>query len=386
MDLLCAQDVKRSAPEFVDAGMLQSGAERTGLYFPLLQGKKTGIVCNHSSKIGQNHLVVDSLIRAGIDLVAIFSPEHGFRGDLEAGAEFNDETDARTGIRIISLYGNKKKPDKSDLAGIDLLLFDIQDVGVRFYTYISTLAYIMEAASESGIPLIVLDRPNPNGFYVDGPVLDTNFRSFVGLHPVPVVYGMTIGEYAMMINGEGWLDGKKCDLTVIPVEGYHHNMIVALDVKPSPNLPDWKSVYLYPSVCLFEGTVLSVGRGTERPFQVIGHPEYMSGSYSFTPRRIPSVAEKPPFEGQTCYGMDLSAYAENYRENEAQLNISWIIGMYEYFKGKDFFNSYFDKLAGNKTLRNDVINGKTEAEIRSSWQEELAGFMEIRKKYLIYPE
>ena len=370
----------------IDAGDLRCGAERTGLYFPFLKDKKVAIVCNHTSLIGQAHLV-DSLIGAGIHVSSIFSPEHGFRGNAEAGAEINDDHDNKTGIRLISLYGKKKKPLPEDLAGIDLLLFDIQDVGVRFYTYISTLALVMEAAADAGIPLILLDRPNPNGFYVDGPVLDTNFRSFVGMHAVPVVYGMTIGEYAIMINEEGWLAGKKCNLSVVPVEGYNHNMLVKLKEKPSPNLPDWKSVYLYPSLCFFEGTMISVGRGTDYPFQVFGHPDYLAGSFMFTPVSISGVAEKPLCEGRVCYGANLNGFAENFIANENHLNLGWLIGMHQYFRDSaDFFNPYFDKLAGNDNLRNDLISGKTENEIRESWQSDLDRFRMIRKKYLLYPD
>jgi len=245
----------------------------------------------------------------------------------------------------------------------------------------------MEAASESGIPLIVLDRPNPNGFYVDGPVLDSAFQSFVGMFPVPIVYGMTIGEYARMVNGEGWLKGKPCNLSIIPVEGYQHNMIVSLAVKPSPNLPDWQSIYLYPSLCLFEGTMISVGRGTDSPFRVIGHPGYLIGSYFFTPKSIPGVAEHPPYENQVCYGQNLSGFAENYLQIDHPFTLIWLIGMHDFFKDSTtFFNPYFDKLAGNDLLRNDIINGKTEKEIRSGWENDLAGFRQIRKKYLLYPE
>lgn len=370
----------------VSSEEILSGAERTGLYFPALQGRKIGVVCNHSSMIGSVHLV-DSLIHAGFTINAIFSPEHGFRGDAEAGANLTDGKDARTGIQIISLYGKKKKPDAADLENIDLLLFDIQDVGVRFYTYISTLSGIMEEAAKTGIPLIVLDRPNPNGFYIDGPVLDTNFRSFVGMHPVPVVYGLTIGEYAMMINGEGWAGKKKCILDVIPLEGYDHRMLVKLDSRPSPNLPDWQAIYLYPSVCLFEGTFISVGRGTDKPFRIIGHPQYLAGHFIFTPESIAGISENPPYKGKPCLGLDLTTYATDYQENTHHFNISWLLSMHEYFNDStDFFNSYFDKLAGNDALRSAIMNGKTEEQIRQSWQEELAKFRSIRRKYLLYPD
>jgi uncharacterized protein YbbC (DUF1343 family) len=330
---------------------------------------------------------VDTLIGAGFIVKAVFSPEHGFRGDSDAGADIADGTDSRTGVKIISLYGKKKKPDPEDLKGIDLLIFDIQDVGVRFYTYISTLTLVMETAANQAIPLIVLDRPNPNGFYIDGPVLDTSFRSFVGMHPVPVVYGMTIGEYALMVNGEGWLGEKKCDLTVIPLKGYSRNKIVRLPVRPSPNLPTWQSVYLYPSLCLFEGTIISVGRGTAFPFQVIGHPHFVIGSYLFKPESIKGVSEHPPFEGQYCQGSNLAGFAENYSQNKHPFTLDWLIRMHEFFTDStEFFTPYFDKLAGTDLLRKDIISGKSEGEIRKNWETELNAFKEIREKYLLYPD
>lgn len=378
---------KPDAPiKFVSARKIVCGADRTSEYFPLIKGKTIGLVCNHTSRIGNNHLA-DSLTSAGLRIKTIFSPEHGFRGEAEAGAEIIDGTDTRTGAKIISLYGKKKKPLPTDLQGIDVILFDIQDVGVRFYTYISTLTMVMEAAAGQGIPVIVLDRPNPNGFYTDGPVLDTNFRSFVGLHPVPVVYGMTIGEYARMINGEYWIGRQQCKLTVIPMKGYDHHMIVQLDERPSPNLPDWRSVYLYPSLCLFEGTFISVGRGTDIPFQVIGHPSYLAGSYTFTPQSIPGIADHPPYEGIQCYGQRVSGFADNYIENQKHFSLSWLQGMKEYFSDStNFFNAYFDKLAGNNVLRNDILEGISEEDIRMKWEPGLAEFRQTRKKYLLYPE
>jgi uncharacterized protein YbbC (DUF1343 family) len=370
----------------VNIDEILTGAERTDLYFPLLEGKSVGIVCNHTSLVKNTHLV-DTLINSGFTVKTIFSPEHGFRGDLEAGADILDGKDSRTGVKIISIYGKKKKPDPADLEGIDILLFDIQDVGVRYYTYISTLSLIMEASAERGIPLIVTDRPNPNGFYVDGPVLDTVFRSFVGMHPVPVVYGMTIGEYALMINGEGWQGEKKCDLNVIPLAGYCHNMIVKLKLKPSPNLPSWQSVYLYPSLCLFEGTMISVGRGTKTPFEIIGHPGFHQGSYIFEPKSIPGVSEHPPYEGQVCYGLYLAGYAENFSKNEYHFTLQWLTGMHEFFKDSTaFFIPYFEKLAGNDQLRKDILMGLSEQEIRETWADGLTRFMQTRKKYLLYPE
>jgi uncharacterized protein YbbC (DUF1343 family) len=365
---------------------IRTGAERTDLYFRQLEGKTIGIICNQTSLVGNTNLA-DTLINSGFFVKVIFSPEHGFRGDSDAGADILDGFDKKTGVKIISIYGKKKKPESEDLDGIDILIFDIQDVGVRFYTYISTLTFIMEAAADRGIPLIVLDRPNPNGFYIDGPVLDTSFRSFVGMHPVPVVYGMTIGEYALMVNGEGWLGGKKCNLNVIPLEGYSRNMIVRLPVRPSPNLPTWEAVYLYPSLGLFEGTMISVGRGTQTPFQVIGHPHFVIGSYLFKPESIPGVSEHPPYEGQNCLGLYLSAYAENFPKIEHPFSLEWLIRMHEFFRDStDFFTPYFDRLAGNDLLRKQIISGLSESEIRKSWESGLNAFRQTRKKYLLYPD
>jgi uncharacterized protein YbbC (DUF1343 family) len=373
-------------PRLASISEIRTGAEQTQLYFPQLSGKVIGVICNQASLVGNINLV-DTLISAGFKVKVIFSPEHGFRGDADAGADINDGRDKKTGIKIVSLYGKKNKPEPFDLKGIDILLFDIQDVGVRYYTYISTLALVMEVASDQGIPVIVLDRPNPNGFYVDGPVLDTAFRSFVGMYPVPIVYGMTIGEYAMMINGEGWIGATKCRLTVIPMKSYTHSMIIRLPARPSPNLPNWQSVYLYPSLCLFEGTFISVGRGTEFPFQVIGHPHYVIGSYIFKPESIPGVSAHPPYEGQNCLGSNLDSFAEHYSRNGHAFSLEWMIRMHEFFKDStNFFTPYFDKLAGTDQLRKDIINRKTETEIRKSWEKDLNAFRQIRKKYLIYPD
>lgn len=365
---------------------IRTGAERTDLYFPQLEGKTIGIICNQTSLVGKTNLV-DTLINAGFFVKVIFSPEHGFRGDSDAGADILDGTDRKTGVKIISLYGKKKKPEPEDLEGIDILLFDIQDVGVRFYTYISTLTLVMEVAADQRIPVIVTDCPNPNGFYVDGPVLDTSFRSFVGMHPVPVVYGMTIGEYALMVNGEGWLGEKKCDLTVIPLKGYCRNMILRLPVRPSPNLPTWEAVYLYPSLCLFEGTMISVGRGTPAPFQVIGYPGYCIGSYIFTPQSLPGISEHPLYEGQVCLGLNITGYADNFQQVDYHFTLTWLISMYKFVNDSTtFFTPYFDKLAGNEQLRKDIIKGIPESEIRKSWESELQAFRLIRNKYLLYPD
>ena len=361
-----------------------SGAMKTGLYLPLLEGKNVGVVANQTSLIGNTHLV-DSLVSLGVNIVRIFTPEHGFRGSADAGAKVSDGKDAKTGIEIASLYGKTKKPTPEMLRDIDVILFDLQDVGVRFYTYISTLTYVMEACAESHIPVVVLDRPNPNGFYIDGPVLKPENTSFVGMHPVPVVYGMTIGEYGLMVNGEGWLkDGIRCDLTVVPVPGYDRNAIYELPVKPSPNLPNWESVYLYPSLCFFEGTIVSVGRGTDKPFQVFGHPE-LRGDYSFTPQSSEG-ASKPMFEGEKCRGLDLTEFAHDYAVNPAQLQLEWLIDAYRQLSDKNylFFTKYFNLLAGDAILKQQIENKKSAEEIRASWVDDLKAFKIIRESYLLY--
>ena len=353
------------------------GAERTDTYLPLLKNKKVGVVGNQTSMIANTHLV-DSLLSLGIDVVKVFSPEHGFRGKADAGAIIEDGIDSKTGIPIISLYGKNKKPKDEQLQGIDILVFDIQDVGVRFYTYISTLHYVMEAASESNIKVIVLDRPNPNGHYVDGPILDTAFQSFVGMHPIPIVHGMTIGEYAKMINGENWI-ATKCELIVIEMENYTHNTNYDLPIKPSPNLPNARSVNLYPSLCLFEGTTISIGRGTDYPFQHFGAP-YLKSNYSFIPKSGEG-SKYPKHENIMCFGTDLR-FQENYLTT---INLNWIIEAYKQCSEKEaFFNNFFNTLAGTDKLKKQIIAGKTAREIKASWQEGLDEFKKIRKKYLIY--
>ena len=367
---------------FVPKEQYVSAAQQMDDYLPLLQGKKVGIVGNQTSIIGTTHLV-DALLDEGINIKKIYTPEHGFRGAADAGAKVNSGKDEKTGLPIVSLYGKTKKPTPEMLQGIDVILFDLQDVGVRFYTYISTLTYVMEAAAENNIPVIVLDRPNPNGFYVDGPVLKAENKSFVGMHAVPVVYGMTIGEYGKMANGERWLkNGVQCDLTVIPINNYNRNTIYELPVKPSPNLPNWESVYLYPSLCFFEGSIVSVGRGTETPFQIFGHPN-MRGEYSFTPKST-SGASKPLLEGQRCRGENLVEFAHGYAFNNNQLHLEWIIDAYQQLSDKDFFTNYFNLLSGDKKLRNQIEQGLSADEIRASWKDEIEDFMEIRGKYLIY--
>jgi uncharacterized protein YbbC (DUF1343 family) len=362
------------------------GAYITGKYVPLLKGKKIGLVANNTSLINKTHLL-DSLVSMKVNVIKIFGPEHGFRGDQPDGKEIMNGKDPKTGVVVVSLYGNHKKPTKADLEDIDIMIFDIQDVGARFYTYISTLTYVLEACAENNIPLIVLDRPNPNGYYVDGPILEPQYASFVGLHPVPVVYGMTIGEYAAMVNGEKWLkEGKQCSLTIIKCDNYTHKSRYQLPERPSPNLQDMKAIYLYPSLCLFEGTVVSVGRGTDKPFKVFGHPKLSSGKYSFTPKPIKGVSEDPPLKGQLCYGQNLEKAADLIKNN-GHLELMWLIESYKNLYSKtEFFTNYFDKLAGNSKLREQIISGKSEIEIRHSWQSDLDAFKKIRKKYLLYPD
>jgi uncharacterized protein YbbC (DUF1343 family) len=359
------------------AQKLVLAAERTNLYLHHLENKKVGVVGNQTSMIANTHLV-DSLLSLGIDIVKVFSPEHGFRGKADAGAIIEDGIDSKTGIPIISLYGKNKKPKDEQLQGIDILVFDIQDVGVRFYTYISTLHYIMESAAESNIKVIVLDRPNPNGHYVDGPILDTAFQSFVGMHPIPIAHAMTIGEYAKMINGENWIT-TKCELIVIEMENYTHNTNYDLPIKPSPNLPNARSVNLYPSLCLFEGTNISVGRGTDYPFQHFGAP-YLKSNYSFIPKSGEG-SKYPKHENIMCFGTDLR-FQENYLTT---INLNWIIEAYKQCSEKEaFFNNFFNTLAGTDKLKKQIIAGKTAREIKASWQEGLDEFKKIRKKYLIY--
>jgi uncharacterized protein YbbC (DUF1343 family) len=334
--------------------------------------------------------LVDTLVKSGVRIVEIFSPEHGFRGDADAGATVGNQTDPQTGIPIISLYGSKRKPSAADLADVDVMLYDIQDVGVRFYTYISSLQQYLEAAVENHRPLIILDRPDPNGFYVDGPVLDTAFRSFVGSQPVPVVYGMTIAEYAKMLLGEGWVKSSAdFKLMVIRCKNYTHRSRYALPVKPSPNLPNMQSVWLYPSLCFFEGTAISLGRGTSKPFQVFGNPELPHDlPYSFTPESVPG-ATNPPLLGKLCYGYDLSG-VDVAAGTGSRFSLKWLLMAYKLYPDKDhFFNgngSGFDRLAGGSLLRQQLREGLTEEQIRKSWEPALGRFKKIRKKYLLYAE
>ena len=359
------------------------GASRLELYLPELKDKNVGIVANQTSVFNDTHLI-DTLLTYNIDIRKIFTPEHGFRGKADEGASVGNSIDEKTNIPIISLYGNNKKPTSSQLEDIDVLLFDLQDVGTRFYTYISTMTYVMEAAAENDISVIILDRPNPNGFYIDGPVLEDENSSFVGLHQVPVVYGLTIGEYALMVNGEHWLkDSLQCKLQVIPLGNYDRECIYRLSVKPSPNLPNWESIYLYPSLCFFEGTVVSVGRGTKFPFQVYGHPS-IQADFTFTPRQAEG-RNKPLLCDEQCFGKNLTDYAHNFKKEKAKINLSWLIEAYNQLKDKEkFFNNFFLKLSGTKELQQQIEDGLSEKEIRDSWKEELDKYKEIRKKYLLY--
>lgn len=370
---------------------IETGAQQTSRYYPLIKDKNVAVVSNHTSMIGEMHLV-DKLLDDNINLVKVFSPEHGFRGKAGAGEKIESNTDPLTGLPVVSLYGSNRKPKTEDLRDIDVVLFDIQDVGARVYTYISTMTYVMEACADEGIAVIVLDRPNPNGHYVDGPVLDKQYSSFVGLHPVPLVHGMTIGEYAQMVNNEGWLNSRnKCDLTIIPVKGYDHKKLYQLPEKPSPNLPNMNSVYLYPSLVLFEGTIISIGRGTDHPFETIGHPDYYLGSFAFTPESR-GEAKNPKHKGTLCTGISLINYTK--RKPPHSLNLNWLTDMYSYFSelwvdsetDQEFFNAFFNKLAGNSRLKSQIQSGKSAEEIRLSWQEKLREFKKIRAKYLLYPD
>jgi len=364
---------------------IRSGAERLDYYLPLIRDKQIALVANHTSVVGGTHLV-DTLLSRGLgkdQLLKVFAPEHGFRGDQAAGDQVDDGSDPLTGIPIVSLYGTHHKPEPKDLEGVELVLFDLQDVGARFYTYISTLHYVMEACAENGVELLILDRPNPNGGYVDGPLLEPEYTSFVGMHPIPVVYGLTIGELAGMINGEAWLNkGVKCQLQVISCSNYSHKNSYSLPVSPSPNLPNDHAIRMYPSTCFFEGTVMSEGRGTPMPFEVYGHPD-LKADFSFTPRIIPGVSGNPKFRDQLCWGSDLRDFVPS--EGWSRLYLQWLLEAYEDYPEKsEFFLPYFEKLAGTARLREQIESGWDETRIRSSWQPGLESYLQIRKKYLIY--
>jgi uncharacterized protein YbbC (DUF1343 family) len=363
---------------------IQVGAQRFDLYISKLAEKKVAVVTNVSGTIGKTS-IVDTLIKLKVKVKKIFGPEHGFRGSADAGEKVSSNIDKKTGLPIISLYGSHKKPTKEDLKGIDVVVYDIQDVGVRFYTFISTLTYVMEACAEEKKDLIVLDRPNPNGFYVDGPVMTEKYKSFLGLHPVPLVYGMTTGEYAKMANEECWLKNKvKCNLTIIPVKGYEHSFTYDLPVKPSPNLPNLNAVLLYPSLGLFEGTVMSLGRGTEMPFQVLGHPQYSKKEFSFKPVTT-SISKKPKYMDTLCYGIDLRK-VNSIQEPVKQIQLNWLIDFYKDLNRTDFFDRNFNYHSGNDLLQNQIKEGKTEEEIRATWKKDIETFKAIRKKYLLYKD
>ncbi|OFX89915.1 MAG: hypothetical protein A2W99_08885 [Bacteroidetes bacterium GWF2_33_16] len=366
---------------------IRTGAEQTEKYLHLLKNKNIALVANHTSLINKTHLL-DSLLSLGINVKQVFCPEHGFRGNAYNGELIDDFTDPKTGLPMLSLYGSSKKPSSKDLKDIDLVIFDIQDVGVRFYTYISTMHYVMEACAENNVELLILDRPNPNGFYIDGPILESKHKSFVGMHEVPIVHGMTVAEYAQMINNEGWLEnGVKCDLSYIACENYNHDSLYQLPVAPSPNLPNMQAIYLYPSLALFEGTKLNVGRGTDFPFQVFGGPDYYEKEFTYTPRSIEGVSKFPPHEGEKCFGVDLRSFPINSLIKSKQLNINWLIASYSNTsKNDDFFNLYFYNITGTKQLKEQLIQNKTAEEIRKSWQPGLEDFKKTRQKYLIYED
>jgi uncharacterized protein YbbC (DUF1343 family) len=370
------------------AGPIVIGAARMDLYLPLLRGKRVGILTNQTALVDGVHLV-DTLLKRKVDIVKIFGPEHGFRGTADAGATVSSGVDPVTGIPVISLYGKHNTPSAADLEGVDVLIYDIQDVGTRFYTYISSMQRFMEAAARFGKPLIILDRPNPTGFYVDGPVLEKKFSSGVGMQPIPVVYGMTIGEYARMLIGEHWLSDPSLhpELTVIPCLHYTHDSLYTLPVKPSPNLPDMASVYLYPSLCFFEGTACSVGRGTAHPFQLFGHPSLPDSLYAFTPEGMPG-ATHPKLQGKRCHGyLVATTAARALEEIRGALQLKWILTAYRLFPDKDhFFTRYFNTLAGTDKLQEQIRAGWSEKRIRQSWQPALRKFKQIRKKYLLYPD
>lgn len=373
---------------------IKTGAEQTDRYVPYLKGKRVAILANQTSVIGGTHLV-DSLQRLGVDIVKVFGPEHGFRGNASAGVAVADEVDAATGIPVISLYGKKNKPGREDLADVDILIYDLQDVGCRFYTNINALARLMEACYENDKELVILDRPNPNGYLVDGPVLDMRFKSGIGMFPIPIAHGLTVAEFAQMANGQGWLtNGVKCKLRIVKVANYNHAMPYTLPVSPSPNLNTQQAVMLYPSTCLFEGTYLNHGRGTMFPFTVIGSPE-LKGQYtfSFTPRSIKGMAETPIFMDQVCYGLDLRRYDIGLLRKKKQINLQWLMELYKASPHKEkFFDSklsnqmgVIERLTGSALFRQQIIDGKPEEEIRASWEPGLSEYKAMRKQYLLYP-
>lgn len=366
----------------------RTGAEQTQLYVPKLEGKRVAVVANQTSTIGQTHLV-DSLLGAGIDVVKVFAPEHGFRGIADAGEHVVDGKDQRTGLPIISLYGSHKEPTTEDLAEVDQVIFDIQDVGVRYYTYISTMHYVMQACAKNGLPLLILDRPNPNGHYIDGPVLDLKYQSFVGMHQIPLVHGMTVAELAQMINGEGWLDdGLQCEIELVKCKDYRRDMEYILPIKPSPNLPNQASIFLYPSLGIFEGTNISVARGTEFPFQAFGHPDLKNTTFEFTPKSVEG-AKHPPYKGKLVKGFDLREFGQEKGRDLAQVYLNWVIQAYKNSPNQDSFfvkSGFFNLLAGTDQLRKQIEQGLSADEIRKTWQEDLDAFRSQRNQYLLYQD
>ena len=382
-----------------------TGAERMDVWLPYLKGKAVALFANQTSMIGNTHLA-DTLVKSGVNVIKIFGPEHGFRGKADAGEHLNNGIDTKTGLPVISLYGNHKKPTPEDLKSVDIVVFDVQDVGVRFYTFISSLEYVMEACIENHKPLLILDRPNPNGFYVDGPVLDPKFKSFIGMQPIPIVYGMTIGEYALMLAGENWLSPEANKINaynittkptadtpfhvqVIKCKNYDHNTKYILPVNPSPNLREMQSIYLYPSICFFEGTVISEGRGTDKPFQIFGHPALPKNLYSFTPKPNEGAKSSKCFY-QKCYGWNLSGTVDEIlKRTDGKIQLKYLMNTYKLFPGKDSFflaNNFFNKLAGNDVLMRQIKTGVSEKEIRKSWEPALTRFKVTRKKYLLYKD
>lgn len=368
-------------------GLAQSptpAADIPDLWLPMLEGKTIAVVANNTSRVGDTHLV-DFLVDHNVTIKRVFSPEHGFRGQAAAGEHVSSEIDEKTGIPLVSLYGNHKKPAPSEVSDVDLVLFDIQDVGVRFYTYISTMTYVMEACAENEIPFFILDRPNPHGNLIDGPILEAEFTSFVGLHPVPIAHGMTVGEYAAMVKGEGWIqDAQKLDLSVFVCNNYTHESVYELPVAPSPNLPNQASIMLYPSLCLFEGTKVSIGRGTDLPFQQFGAPWFEDLGKTFTPTSRPE-APHPKYENEECKGVELTSFGENFMHNYAKLYIFWLLEAHRQYEGEEpFFSNYFRLLAGTEKLQEQIEAGWSEAQIRESWEDGLSEFKLTREKYLLY--
>ena len=364
---------------------LQTGADQTEEWLPVLKDQRVGLLVNHTSMVEETHLV-DKMLAEGVEVVRIFAPEHGFRGEADAGEHVEDIVDEKTGIPVFSIYGSNRKPAPEQMEGLDVVIFDVQDVGVRFYTYISSMHYMMEACAENDVDFIVLDRPNPNGEYFDGPVLEPEFSSFVGMHPIPVVHGLTVGELARMINGEGWLEnGATCNLDVVKMNGYTHSTEYSLPVKPSPNLPNDLSVRIYPSLCLFEATIMSVGRGTEFPFQVVGAPDSVYGDFTFTPRSIEGMDSDPKYKGQKCYGKDYRGLAPW----KQKFSLEPFFHFYEKSGNDSAFVSrrrWFHLLSGTDQLLQQIEKGLSEEEIRETWKDELNDYARLRQKYLLYPE